>query len=200
MQRIIFLLLTILVSSCAINKDHSLLNIISWEQHLNKIAQLDHWILQGKIGYRDSKEGGTAWISWDQQGDDFDVRLSGPLGVGATRITGNEYYAQLQRGARQPDTAKSAEELTELLFGWRWPVKQLRFWVRGIAAPSSSKMASSYNRDGTLNSLKQSGWTLQFFDYQEIEDWKLPGNIQGNKGAYQFNLKIKKWLPNEGLR
>ena len=196
MQRIIFLLFTILVSSCAINKSYSPLHTIDWEQHLNKIAQLDHWTLQGRIGYRNSKEGGAVWISWDQQGNDFDVKLSGPLGVGATRITGNQYHAQLQRGARQPDIANSAEELTELLFGWQWPVKQLRFWVRGIAAPSPPKIESSYNSDGTLNSLKQSGWALQFFDYQEIEGWRLPGNVQGKKGIYQFNLKIKTWLPN----
>ena len=196
MQRIIFLLFTILVSSCAINKSYSPLHTIDWEQHLNKIAQLDHWTLQGRIGYRNSKEGGAAWISWDQQGNDFDVKLSGPLGVGATRITGNQYHAQLQRGARQPDIANSAEELTELLFGWQWPVKQLRFWVRGIAAPSPPKIESSYNSDGTLNSLKQSGWALQFFDYQEIEGWRLPGNVQGKKGIYQINLKIKTWLPN----
>jgi outer membrane lipoprotein LolB len=196
MQRIIFLLFTILVSSCAINKNYSPLNTIGWEQHLNKITQLDHWILQGKIGYRDSKEGGAAWISWDQRGDAFDVKLNGPLGIGTTRITGNQYHAQLQRGARQPDTASSAEDLTELLFGWQWPVKQLRFWIRGIAAPSSSKMMSIYNSDGTLSSLKQSGWALQFSDYQNIKGWRLPGNIQGKKGTYQFNLKIKTWLPN----
>ena len=196
MQRIFFLLLIAIVSSCASNKDYSSNDSVNWEQHFNQLERLDHWRLEGKLGYRDSKKGGSAWVDWEQQGNNFDIKLSGPFGAGATKISRNQHHSELYRGENQLHTASSAEELTEILFGWQWPINQLLFWVKGIPDPATSIAASQQNKDGTLSSLEQSGWILQFFDYQQTEGWVLPRNIKGAKGAYQFNLKIKKWQPN----
>ncbi|MFT6300594.1 MAG: outer membrane lipoprotein LolB [Saprospiraceae bacterium] len=196
MQRIIFLLLIFIISSCASNKDYSSISSVDWEQHFNQLEGLNHWKLKGKLGYRDSKKGGSVWIHWKQQGKNFDIKLSGPLGVGATKISRNQHHSQLHRGENQLHSATTAEELTKTLFGWQWPVEQLLFWVKGIPDPATLITASKHNKDGTLSSLEQSGWILQFFDYQQTEGWTLPRNIKGAKGAYQFNLKIKKWHPN----
>lgn len=197
MQLIILLLLTILVSACTTTIQQPTPNVSNWEQHVSQLEQLDQWLLEGKLGYRDNKDGGSAWISWSQQQDKFEVKLNGPFGAGATKIIGSNNFAELQRAGHDNITAQSSAALTELLFGWKWPVEQLQFWVRGIPAPTSLGINLSHNPDGTLALLEQSRWTLQFSNYQKMGNWVLPGKIKGQQGDYRFTLVIKNWRPSE---
>ncbi|MDX2463553.1 MAG: lipoprotein insertase outer membrane protein LolB [Porticoccus sp.] len=196
MQLIIPLLLTIMVSACTTTQTAPP-TINNWEQHVRQMEQLDQWFLEGKLGYRDSKDGGSAWVNWNQQQGNFDVKLNGPFGAGATRIVGSNHFAKLQRAGHEDITAKSSAALTELLFGWQWPAEQLQFWVRGIPAPGSLAVHVNHNPDGTLALLEQSSWTLTFFNYQKTGHWILPGKIKGQRGDYHFTLVIKNWQPSE---
>jgi outer membrane biogenesis lipoprotein LolB len=73
-------------------------------------------------------------------------------------------------------------------------IKHLQFWIKGMGSPSLTNIKSRYNDDGTLASLKQAGWRLDFSDYKSIGKFKLPNKIKGKEGVYEFNLSIKKWL------
>lgn len=195
------------LSSCSFTTQKPDIGISNWEQHVTNLKQLNQWQLEGKLGYRDSKDGGSAWVSWHQNQYDFNVTLNGPFGAGTTRITGTQQSAELQRAGHDPITAPSPTALTERLFGWQWPVEQLQFWAKGIPAPNIPQKTSSHNLDGTLSVLKQSDWTLQFSNYQNIVNdqkttndlknrgWILPGKIKGQKGEYHFTLIIKNWQP-----
>tara|TARA_R110001592_G_scaffold320639_1_gene598665 strand:- start:16788 stop:17387 length:600 start_codon:yes stop_codon:yes gene_type:complete len=196
MQLIIPLLLIIMISACTTTQTAPP-TINNWEQHVRQLEQLDQWLLEGKLGYRDSKNGGSAWVNWNQQQDNFDVKLNGPFGAGATRIVGSNRFAELQRAGHEDITAKSSAALTELLFGWQWPVEQLQFWVRGIPAPGPLAIHVNHNHDGTLALLEQSSWTLTFSNYQKTGDWVLPGKIKGQRGDYHFTLVIKNWQLSE---
>ena len=196
MRLILSLLLIALVTACTTQVSHPT-TVIDWDQHLQQLQRLDHWLLDGKLGYRDNHDGGSAWVSWQQQEDTFEVTLNGPFGAGATRIAGNNHYAELQRAGHDNLSAQSPAALTEELFGWQWPVEQLQFWVRGIPSPASPTDNQSHNQDGTLAHLEQSSWTLQFSGYQQTSGWLLPGKINGQRGDYSFTLVIKHWQPGE---
>jgi outer membrane lipoprotein LolB len=199
-MRLIFpLLFLMLISACSTQTHRTSTVVPNWEQHVQQLQQLDHWLLDGKLGYRDSHDGGSAWLSWRQQQDNFEVKLNGPFGAGATRIVGNNRYAELQRAGHDKVSAKSPAALTEQLFGWQWPVEQLQFWVLGIPSPISPADNQSHNLDGTLAQLKQSDWQLQFSSYQQIDQWLLPGKIKGQRDDHSFTLIIKHWQPGEAL-
>ncbi|MEH6616987.1 MAG: lipoprotein insertase outer membrane protein LolB [Porticoccus sp.] len=197
-MRLIFpLLLLMLINACSTQTHRHSTVVPNWEQHVQQLQQLDHWLLDGKLGYRDSHDGGSAWLSWQQQKDNFDVKLNGPFGAGATRITGDNRYAELQRAGHDNISAKSPAALTEQLFGWQWPVEQLQSWVLGVPSPISPADYQRHNSDGTLAQLKQSDWQLQFSNYRQIDQWLLPGKIKGQRGDYHFTLVIKHWQPGE---
>ena len=73
-------------------------------------------------------------------------------------------------------------------------IENLRFWIKGLESPNLKIIESRYNDDGTLASLKQAGWKLDFSNYENIGKFKLPNRIKGKKGTYRFNLSIKKWV------
>ena len=62
----------------------------AWQLHKQQITPLDAWQINGKIGIRSEKESGSAVVFWLQRQDYFDIRLSGPLGQGSTRLIGRQ--------------------------------------------------------------------------------------------------------------
>ena len=60
----------------------------SWQAHKQRISSLDAWQINGKVGIRAPKDSGSGTLFWLQRQDYYDIRLSGPLGRGAARLTG----------------------------------------------------------------------------------------------------------------
>jgi len=201
--QILIILVGTYLSACSFTSQKPNTGITNWQQHVANLDELDQWQLEGKLGYKDSKDGGSAWLSWHQNHHYFNVTLNGPFGTGTTRITGTPQSAQLQRAGHPPISAPSPAAQTKQLFGRQWPVEQLQFWAKGIPAPNTPQQAVNHNLDGTLAILEQSNWTLQFSNYQKIANghpkggWILPGKIKGQKGDYYFTLIIKNWQPKE---
>lgn len=194
------MLAVFLLEACSVQTPQPGPTIADWEQHHQQLAQLSIWSMEGKLGYRDSRDGGSAWVNWQQSGVAFELQLHGPFGAGATQISGDADFAALQRGDRETIYAPSPAALTEQLFGWQWPVDQLQYWVKGIPAPNAPLDASSHNSDGTLATLDQANWQLTFSQYQQVGAWVLPGRIRGNSGEYSFTLVIKNWQPDAVVR
>lgn len=196
-MRLAALLLTLLaLGGCALHSPQPAPAVTDWNQHQRQLEQLLSWQLEGKLGYRDSRDGGSAWVNWQQSDRSFKLQLNGPFGAGATHILGDDHAAELQRGGKETLYATSPAALTEQLFGWQWPVDQLQYWIRGIPAPNAPLDASGHNTDGTLATLNQAQWQLEFSRYQQVDRWILPGRIRGNSGEYSFTLVIKNWRPN----
>ncbi|MEF9956985.1 MAG: lipoprotein insertase outer membrane protein LolB, partial [Acinetobacter sp.] len=81
---------------CLVVMSSSIL-LLSGCQHLTQpqkaitspqIQDENNFDLQGKIGVRTPKQSGSAFFTWVQQQDQFDIELTGILGVGKTQIQG----------------------------------------------------------------------------------------------------------------
>ncbi len=140
----------------------------------------------------------SAWLNWRQDGASWELRLHGPLGAGATRIRGDEERAVLERAGAEPVVAASAAALSNRIFGWPFPVTEMRSWIRGL--PADAPVASMDRDDaGHLSSLDQSGWQLSFENYARHGHWQLPGRIRGQRGELSFTLVISEWRPGEAF-
>lgn len=170
----------------------------SWEQHRARVSALQEWELRGKLGYRGPDANGSAWLTWVQDAEHFDLTLTGPMGAGATRISGDAEIAVLSRG-RNESRASSASALTHEVLGVSLPLDELLWWVRGLPSPDAPA-ATQLGDDDLLASLQQADWQLQFDRYTEVAGLHLPSRISGTGiAAYQglhFTLVINHWQPN----
>lgn len=166
----------------------------AWQAHRKAVIPLDSWTLQGKLGVRAPNESGSGTVFWLQDRDDYDIRLSGPLGRGATRIHGNDHGVTLEIAGQPPVNAPSAEALLEQQIGWRLPVEHLLWWVRGLPAPDSPSHLQ-LNPDSQLARLAQAGWTVEYSRYQQVDGVPLPQRLQLSGHDMLLTLVITRWEP-----
>lgn len=161
-------------------------------------AALQRWEVKGKLGVRSAKENGSANLTWQQASGNYRIHLSGPLGAGATVISGSPGGVSLQRGSEPAVFAADAGQLTEQVMGWPLPVTEMFYWARGLPAPGAVS-AKQADAQGLLQSLTQSGWQLTFSGYQSVGPYKLPTRIKAATrqitGPVNVTLVIKEWLP-----
>jgi outer membrane lipoprotein LolB len=190
------LLLSLGLTGCSLldlQQDKKLL-----EKRLNNIQ---NWQVRGKLSVINRGEAVTGFLTWQQNEQNFDIFLSGPFGQGSSHLIGNHQQASLTLPGEKPVQAASADELMEQLVGWKFPVLDIRYWVKGQASPNSSA-TEIRNSMGLLESLKQHGWNVQLSRYKRVSDNWLPGRIKivGNEFTFILAIKqwdIKEWSPND---
>lgn len=163
-------------------------------------AQLQHWVIQGKLGVRSPGDNGSANLQWWQRSaQNYRIHLSGPLGAGATVINGTPAGVSLQRGSEPPIQARNPAQLTMQILGWPLPVAEMYYWVRGMAAPGIPVESQQQDNRGQLQNLQQAGWNLNFSNYLNAGPYVLPTRIvaetQQAAGPVKVTLVIKEWLP-----
>lgn len=171
-------------------------NAEDWKTHKARISEIDGWQINGKIGIRAPQNSGSGTLFWLQRQDYFDIRLSGPLGRGATRLTGRPDAVALEVAGQGRFEAKSPEALVESQLGWQLPVSNLLWWIRGLPAPDSrSRVALDSN--GRLANLQQDDWEVQYLGYIEEDGLMLPSRIKLAGRDLQITLVVKDWHPRQ---
>ena len=158
-----------------------------------KLAALQHWNINGKLAVRSTAASESARIQWQQNGVRFDIHLSGPAGLKATRIHGTPNDVRFEQG-EQTLHANSIEELSQQLIGWPLPADKLTWWLRGLPAPDSTPQRTSYAPEGWLAALSQDGWNIHFSEPQQPRsDITLPSRIEATRDDTRITLIIKTW-------
>ena len=166
----------------------------AWQVHRQSVEPLDAWVIHGKLGVRAPQESGSGTLYWEQERDHYDIRLSGPLGRGATQLQGNNAGIVLDIAGQPTMRADSAEELLEQQIGWRLPVEHLLWWVRGLPAPDSPSRLQ-LDIESRLARLNQSGWTIEYSRDQSVGDLQLPQRMQLSGHDVLLTLAVTRWEP-----
>lgn len=186
-QKILTALLLAILSGCT---HQSAAPIIDNPQHYqHQLLQLTHWSLEGKIAVRHANKSDGAALKWQQSGEDFDIFISGPLGAGATRITGNPTELTLHNGDKTSTTTDDPNHLIEKHLGWELPLDNLPQWIIGCR----NNLSARFNIDNTLAGFEEHNWRVEYQRYQIVEKWLLPEKIILKYEDMQVTIFIKEW-------
>ncbi|MGE4314771.1 lipoprotein insertase outer membrane protein LolB [Acinetobacter sp.] len=128
--------------------------------------------LQGKIGVRTPGQSGSAFFTWIQQQDEFDIELSGILGVGKTQISGQPGNVTLNSAKTGLIQAETPEELLQRATGWQAPITHLVDWVQ--AKPATTQAKISKDEQNRPIQFLEDGWTV---DLSYNEQAQLPNKL-----------------------
>lgn len=152
------------------------------------------WALQGRVAVRHADDGWHASLKWSQQVDQYQLELSGPLGQGAVRLSGDAEGVRLTRADGAQDWAPTADELLARHTGWQLPIAGIRYWARGLAAPGSTA-SIEHDAAGRPVQLQQAGWDIAYNQYQDYPGLgSLPRRIDFQRGELSARLIVDRWI------
>ena len=128
--------------------------------------------LNGKIGVRTPQQSGSAFFTWIQDGDNFDLELTGILGIGKTMISGTADGVTLNSSKTGLIEANSPEELLQRATGWQAPITHLVDWVQ--ARPADTNATTQKDAAGRIIQIIEDGWTV---DLSYVDQATLPNRL-----------------------
>ena len=165
---------------------------VNWLAHQQQVAQLQYWTINGRLAVSNGSESWNLDVLWQQQGDAYVIKLTGPLGAGQIQLHGDQYGVVLDDGEHRPRYADNADSLLYENTGLKIPVDGMRFWVRGLPAPQMREDSLDLLA-GRIKQLRQGGWQLQFRRYQQVNTTTLPQKLFMQRGDLEVRLVIDQW-------
>jgi outer membrane lipoprotein LolB len=163
-----------------------------WDAHRQQVAAIGPWRLAGRVAVSNATESWQANVYWWQSAERFDVKLIGPFGQGAVRITSGATGVQMELPDGQRVAGGDAATLLNQALGWEIPVAALSYWVRGLPA-SADAAEMVLDEAGRLARLDQMGWRVAYQRYDTVEGTALPAKLFAEDGAWKLRLVVDEW-------
>ena len=163
------------------------------QQSLREQALAVHaaWTVRARLGVSDGRDSGSGSLEWTQDGDVFRFSMHAPVTGKTWVLSGNARHAVLEGLREQAVEGDNATELLQRELGWHVPIAQLAEWARGMRAPGAARV--TFRSDGLPASIEQSGWKVDYLDYDESQSPPLPTKVFASKGNYKVRLAIRAW-------
>lgn len=152
----------------------------------------DRWILQGKLGVSDGKEGGSGTLNWTQDGERYEFTVRSPVVGKSFRLSGGPDGALLEGLDGGPLRGPDAESLMLKALGWDVPLRDLRAWVLGLRA-DSGPAELSFGTDRLPSLLQQDGWSVDYREWDAGRQPPMPKKVFAEKPPYRVRLSIESW-------
>lgn len=108
-------------------------NEAAWSARKAALGRLSRWNMVARAG-SGGIFGWSGSLHWLQVGNRFDIRISGPLGVGAMRIAGTPNAVRVRTSKKTYETS-DPERLLQQELHMSLPVSGLRYWALGLPEP-----------------------------------------------------------------
>ena len=181
-----------LLAGCVTPTSRELPPLSDWEVRQQVLGDISSWGFSGRIAVSDGNDGFNGNLNWEQRREYFDARLSGPLGAGSVRISGDTDTIKVTDSDGMVTELADAERALQRVYGWDIPVASLRYWALGIpdpAAPSEARFAA----DNSLSGLQQGGWQVSIDQYRESAGQIMPRRITAVSDATRVRLVVDRW-------
>lgn len=167
-----------------------------WQAAKKQRMAIRSWELRGRLGVQTENNSGTLDLTWQQDGDEYVIRLLAPMGQGTYLITGNEYSAILRLPSGKKRIISNPDALFHDSLGVDLPLSALRDWVRGVPAASLPVDEIRWNKKGLLRQINQNGWHVEMSNYLGSKVL-LPYKIylsRDDKPDLSIRLALRQWM------
>ena len=165
-----------------------------WTTHRQQLISLNQWGAEGKVALRSAQGAESASLIWQQRGDETDLLLSGPIGLGATRIHSDGEHLDINRGGELQRIDISSPDAIAQATGWDLPLAALRHWLKGTPAPDLTIQTLDLDpKQGLLLHLRQADWDIHYQHYREFDGLSLPTRLHIKRGSTEARILIAQW-------
>ena len=176
---------------------------LDYAAHQKRLADLKHWKLKGKIGFKSAQDTLSATIHWQQQDQHYRIRLTSVLGSTLMEMKGHNGFAELHVDDNHYFD-DDAEQLLERVTGWQLPVNQLASLIKGqIPDDDFEVLESEPNWPTAVRGSSLSSWKIRYDQYRETQYrethlgsappvW-LPYELRLTKAKNLIKIRVTSW-------
>lgn len=163
-----------------------------WGERVQTLSGIENWDLKALIAVRNAKDDWGATLNWQQTKRNYEISLFGPLGTNAITLTGQPGSVILATADGKKITAANPESLLATQTGWRLPVSNLYYWIRGLPTPHSpsQKQFDAYHH---IMILRQQGWIIHYQRYVSFRRIDVPSRIYLENPQLQVKIVVNQW-------
>ncbi|MEL0660729.1 lipoprotein insertase outer membrane protein LolB [Psychromonas arctica] len=199
MKKILLLLSIIALSGCSQFasdiEDVPLSTNLTWEQQQQKLQQLDHWTLTGKLAIFLENDRQTANIYWKQQGDNYSIQLTTFIGTRILQVTKNAQGVEIINNDDEVFTGQDANTLIKQLSpGLDLPISALQQWIKSNPANASYQLNDQQQVNDILGlDASHNLWEVSFQQYQNFSGIALPKRVDLKRDNIRLKIAINQW-------
>lgn len=160
-------------------------------QRERQLAAQSDWSMRGRIAVSGPGDSGSGSLDWDQQGEHYSISVNAPVSGKTWTLSGDASGVRLSGVRELPSEARDAAALLEKELGWKVPVAELAWWVRGMRAPGEADM--DFREDGLPAEIRQHGWIVEYRDFLAGTEPAMPRRIFASNGRYSVRLVVQQW-------
>lgn len=176
--------ISLLLSACATTPPTTQ---APYESHSRQaLYSLQYWSFEGRLAINKQKESWQANINWQHSPDKELIKLSGPLGQGATLIELTDNLVTINRGDGKVQSSSQIEAFINQQLGLFVPVQSLRYWVIGLPEKQLKVTESE-------TGFYQAGWLVEYKQMQTVDTQLIPKKINVMNTQVKLKLIIDQW-------
>ncbi len=173
---------------------------LTWQSRQVRLNALHSWQLSGRISVSNEDEAWQLNVTWQQQADNYEIQISGPLGMGKVRLQGSKEGVFLYDSDGHTYYAQEPDSLLLEHTGVFMPITSLYYWIRGLPDPATGgAQIPQLDAWGRLAHLSQGGWSIDLKRYTRVDRLQLPNKlfIRNNKGI-KVRMVVDEWKIHQG--
>lgn len=163
----------------------------AFRERVAMLADMDSWLVTGRIAFKLGDEGGTGAMTWKQQDRFLEFSFRGPLGAGSFNIAGSPPQLLLETGDGERRLLSDPETELRERFGWSAPFESLRFWMVGMPDPAGAANLS-VDQEGLLREITQGNWRVSYDRYHS-DPPRLPRKLTIQKDDLRLRVIVDRW-------
>jgi outer membrane lipoprotein LolB len=144
--------------------------------------------LSARLAARYGAESFSGNLAWRHAERNDEMLITTPIGQGVARVVREGDTVILTTAEPKEYRASDAESLTERVLGFRLPLAGLADWVRARPA-AAAPFKDEKSADGRLARLEQSGWRIEYLEYEG----ERPSRLRLLYPGVELRLAISAW-------
>jgi outer membrane lipoprotein LolB len=158
------------------------------------VSAISKWETSGRVGIRTQNDAVSGNFNWQKDAKTFDLSIVGPFGQGATNLNQSANGKVTLSYEDKVITGNDPATLLQKELGWEFPVKQVTYWIRGLAAPTSAAKITKDSDDQLPDKIEQDGWLITYSNFTKVDGLSLPQKMQVSNPPFRVNLIINQWI------
>ncbi|NLQ19026.1 outer membrane lipoprotein LolB [Marinomonas sp. M1K-6] len=157
------------------------------------IDAISKWETSGRVGIRTQNDALSGNFNWQKDPTTFSLNIVGPFGQGATKLNKTPDGMVSLAYEDTVVTGRNPATLLQQELGWEFPVKQVTYWIRGLADPSSYARITKTADSHLPATIEQDGWLITYHNFTKVDGLSLPQKMQVSNPPFRVNLIINQW-------